>query len=119
MPEASQEKARETEPGPVQEEEEEAEEETVSRNFDSIGEVVAVVQSCCTNALVELAVFLGDVFLVLRCERRILGFIQQDLGLSASVHHIGSFGLFDLDFFCWRGYAANCGGDRRDRWPAS
>lgn len=73
MPKASQEEAGQAKPRPFQKENEETEQEAVSAYFDGVGRVVAIVKSSCTDALVELTVFLGDVFLVFGSERRVLG----------------------------------------------
>jgi len=73
VPEAAEEKTRGAEPGVFQEVDEEAEEERVPAYFNGVGGVIAIVQTGCTDALVELAVFLSDVFLVLRVQRGVIG----------------------------------------------
>lgn len=88
MPKAPEEKCGQAKPRTVQKKEEEREEKRISTDFDGIGIVVAVVKTGPANALIEMTVFLDDVFLVFGIEGRIFGQIQEDLFLSDGIDHV-------------------------------
>lgn len=95
VPETAEEEGRQAVPGMFEEKYKQPKEEGVARDLDSVGCVVTVVQPCCADTLVQLAVSHCDIFLVFCVKRRVFRCIQLNLLLSSSIDHVGSwFGFF-------------------------